>query len=270
MVVNRIKIFKCLFLLIVVVVVTSCQFNTRTDKFRPVPIEKKSTTLNTEFYHIYYEHPVEIWDYKYEMQEFVESVVAYYKRDWSPGGMHYEEEMDNPERRTGVSYPKFELNIRFEKSEASKIEVHSYLFYIYIYTGGANGMTEVKSFNFDSNGLIKDDVFFDFNPRKLVELSQLFAEIARSMPDVFEMSYVREGLGLNYLMSDGITIDAAKSHADGFDYNSNFSTFILKDEGIRFYFNKYRLTPGAKGVPSIFLTWEQVNPYVRSRPKNKK
>lgn len=231
-------------------------------EFKAVPIENKTLSYNSEFYNISAEYPVEQWDYSGDLKDFVDETVAYYRRDWSAGGMHYEDEMLDRELNPKRDQSKFEMNIRFEKFTSYERKIHSYLFYTYVFTGGANGMSTVTSFNFDENGLITPDVFFRMNDRKEILLTRLLAEKALTMPDVFNKQSVRKGLGLIYLKPDGLTADSTRFNRRIFQFKSNYETFIISDDGVHFYYDKYRLTPGAAGNPSIFLNWQQLTPFV--------
>ena len=249
-------------LLIVLVFGTSCSKKKSGGDFIAVPIEHKTNSYSSDFYHVSVEYPVEQWDYDYEMMGYVEDVVAFYRRDWSPGGMHFEREMDDRRMKPDYKPEKFELNIRFEKFNSPDKQIHSYLFFVYTYTGGANGETSVATFNFDADGYIPFDDFFQLDARKEIQLTRILAEKASTMPDVFSPESVKNGLGLNYLLADEITIDTLKCKINSFEFKSNFSSFIIQDNGVHFYYDKYRLTPGSAGVPSIILNWNQLSPYI--------
>jgi len=259
------KLMNWIGLSFVCVLLFSCHSKESRHVFKAVPIENHSHSYSSPFYHITIEYPIEQWDYNDNLKRFVDEVVAFYKRDWSAGGMHYEDEMLNREKYPDREYPKFELNIRFDKFSSSNLNSHSYLFYIYIYTGGANGMTNLESFNFNDNGLIEQSNFFTLNNKKEIQLTRLIAQKAITMPDVFEKKYIWQGLGLNYLKPDGMTIDSTKFIRNHFHFKDNFKTFVIGDEGVHFYYDKYKISQGSSGTPSVLLEWKQLTPFVNKQ-----
>ncbi len=240
----------------------SCHEKQSRQEFKAVPIEHRSHSYSSPFYHMSVEYPIEQWDYDDHLKRYVDEVVAFYKRDWSAGGMHYEDEMLIREQDPDRQYPKFELNIRFDKFSSDNLTTHSYLFYIYVHTGGANGMTTVESFNFNDNGLISQSHFFHISQKQEIQLTRLIAQKALSMPDVFEKHYLWQGLGLNYLKTDGVTIDSTKFIRNHFHFKDNFKSFVICDEGVHFYFDKYKISQGSAGTPSVLLEWQQLTPFV--------
>jgi len=262
---NRLR--RMVLLLLAMTVATgACRKKEASNEVNIIPLEKHQNTYNTDFYHISVEYPIEQWDYDGDIKQFVDDVVSYYKRDWSPGGFYYEKEMSF---RGGIrdkkQYPKQELVIRYEKFFSPRIDIHAYLFTIYVYTGGANGMSTVATFNFNQNGLIRSDEAMNLSPRKEVQLAKLIAATALKDRERFQKDFVYEGLGLNYLYADGITPNAELMGRNNFQFSSVYQNFLLTDEGVRFCFDKYKIAAGAVGTPSILLTWDQMNPFVEKK-----
>lgn len=252
-------------LLLVVFMMISCRKKEAANEITIIPIEKKSHTYNTDFYHMSVEYPEEMWDYKHDMQRYVESVVAFHKRDWSPGGMHYEKEMSFRNVHEEKEYPKRELYIRFQKFTSTLPDIHSYLFSAYVTTHGANGSTSVAAFNFNQDGLIGFDDVFLITTDQEIELARLLAVQTKDSVGVFDYSQVRRGLGLDYILEDGVSLDSLEMKKNDFTFRKNLNAFVLADTGIHFHFDKYALAPGSSGTTSIFLNWEQLKPFLQNK-----
>lgn len=241
-------------------VLTSCNQQSKNGEFRQIPIEKKTNRYTTDFYHMTVEYPVEQWDYNNVLYNYTDEVTAYYKRDWSPGGMHYAQELHQRASSPEYQSRRFELKISFEKFTAPITNLHSYLFYVYVFTGGANGTTTVKSFNFNEDGVIEArHLFRQLTRNERIELTRLLAGKALQQPDVFPKDMLMKGLGLS-IQSESHFDDAPK-----FEFRSNFTNFIILDEGVRFYFDMYRIAPRVAGTPYLFLSWKELSPYVMEK-----
>lgn len=261
----RLKGFLFFWLVLFMVLAGSCRKKESKSDFEVLPIEKNTYTYNTDFYHMSVEYPEEMWDYKRDMQRYVESVVDFYKRDWSPGGMHYEKEMSFRNVNEEREYPKFELYVRYQKYEAPQLNVKSYLFSSYVTTGGANGTTHVASLNFNQDGLMTFEEVFSMSSEQEIILSRLLAEQVKDSSAVFDYETVKEGLGLNFISQDGSSLDSLSMKKRDFTFRSNFNAFVVADTGIHFHFDKYTLAPGASGTTSVFLTWEQLKPFLGTK-----
>lgn len=259
---NRISGLYAIAILTLGMIFYACLEKESRKEYQAIPIESRSNSYSSDFYHVAVEYPIEQWDYKDHLKRYVDETVSFYRRDWSAGGMHYEDEMLAREKHPEREFPKFELNIRYEKFSSDKFKTHSYLYYTYMFTGGANGMTTVQSFNFNNNGLLSQSDVFNLNKEQEIQLTRLLAQKAASMPDVFEKKLVWQGLGLNYLNPNGLTVDSAKYKGSNFQFRDNFKTFIIGDEGIHFYFDKYKISSGDAGTPFVHLDWHVLTPYV--------
>lgn len=254
-----------LILLILVIHTGACRKKAASTDVKVIPLEKQQHTFNTDFYHISVEYPIEQWDYNGDLKQFVDDVVAYYKHDWSPGGLHYEKEMSFREIRDKKQYPKQELVIRYQKYFSTRINIHAYLFSIYVYTGGANGMTTVATFNFNQDGFISYNDALNLSPQKEIQLARLIAASALKDREKFQKAFVYEGLGLNYLSADGRSLNQELTELNNFQFSSIFQNFLFTDEGILFCFDKYKIATGADGTPLILLSWDQVVPFVDNK-----
>lgn len=243
----------------------SCRKKVTPTDYTVLSIDKKNYTYNTDFYHMSIEYPQEIWDFEHEMQQYVENVVAFYKRDWSPGGMHYEKEMSFRNVNEEKEYPKFELYIRYQSFNSTAQNTHSYLFSSYVTTGGANGTTHVAAFNFNQGGHMEYQEVFAMNSDQEISLSRLLAEQVKDSAGVFDYETVKEGLGLKFISATDASLDSLSMKKRDFNFRSNFNAFVITDTGIHFHFDKYTLASGASGTTSIFLNWEQLKPYLGTK-----
>ena len=236
---------------------TSSTSDSRTER-------KAALTDSTSFYSISVEYPIERRDADNVMRDFVMERFNTKKEEWKTGG-----EVHLNELKVTAAFPdraniKYTYDIEFEVFSSKKTNLISYLLTNYEYTGGANGNTTINTFVFSSDKKLVDiQSILDLENHNDVELTKLLAETALSDTTLFFKDFVYEGLGLSYLKPDGKTLDKEKCDCDGFFFGSNFQNFIVKDSGIVFYFNKYDIAPGAAGVTSVLLTWEQLKPYLR-------
>lgn len=219
---------------------------------------------STSFYSIHVEYPEDARDKEGMMSTFVSERFKTKKEEWKTGGEIQKEEalvtMAFPDR-AGIRYT---YDMEFETLFADSLDIISYVFTTYEYTGGANGNSTVNSFSFGKHkkNLGIQDIL-DFNNNKDIELTKVLAETAMTDTSLFFKDFVYEGLGLTFLKADGKTLDKDKCNCDGFFFGSNFQNFAVKNDGICFYFDKYAIAPGAAGVTSITLSWSQLKPYLK-------
>jgi hypothetical protein len=253
---------KLVFLLVSFVLFQSCVGTSDT-----ITERKGSISDSTSFYNLAVEYPLDNRDKDKIMQAYAMDRFNAKKEEWKTGG-----EVHVNELKITTAFPdraniKYSYAIEFEGFQSKRTNIHSYLFTNYEYTGGANGNTTVNTFAFTADAKrldIQEILNFDQD----IELTKLLAETALSDTTLFFKDFVHEGLGLSYLKSDGKTLDKNKCNCDGFFFGSNFQNFIVKDKGLVFFFDKYAIAPGASGVTSVLLTWEQLEPYLQSNFKD--
>lgn len=233
-----------------------------------VTIERSS-----DFYEIKAEYPRESLDKDNIMKTYVTNLVEERMTDWEVGGEIY-----NAEQAVAQEFPDrpkmvYTLNILYQKFNSSDLDTVSYLFIVEEYTGGANGIINVQTFTFDSNGLVEvEDVLNlageTINPEGLVvyndlALSKLIFEQTTKNEELFPNSEItQEGLGLAYLKDDGVSLDLEKCHCDGWFYGANLQNFVLTNEGISFFYGKCDITICASGVVQVSLDWKTLAPYL--------
>lgn len=107
------------------------------------------------------------------------------------------------------------------------------------YEGGANGRSELKTYNYDISG------------KKVVELKDLFPNNSDYLSDVSE--FARKAL-----MEDMKKVDVGYVSVDMINDGTkpkieNFSNFVFNGDVIVFYFPKYQVAPGASGEQKVIM-----------------
>lgn len=233
----------------------------------PVPVEQMQLADSTDFYVITASYPLDPGDRDSIMPTIVNNLVDDKKEEWKTGGEAYQEEKKLTKEIPGKTMARYELNIAYESAESDHFQARSYLFRIFEYTGGASGNTRVMSFNYDNEGRLTLEDLLQTQDGKDIAISKLLADQAlKDHPD-FPKDMLLDGLGLSFLKEDGLTLDKEKCKCDGFLFASNLQHFMILDEGMRFYFNKYQIAPGVFGTPVVLLSWKQLEPYLNDHFK---
>ncbi len=114
----------------------------------------------------------------------------------------------------------------------------SIVFYIYTYTGGANGMQNVFSVNYDCASGSLLSLYDVLKPSGEDWLKTLAAQVRQVLDDQFES----ESHDYSAFVSEGTAPD-----------ESNFSVFTFDDYSITFYFQKYQVAPGVAGIVTAVI-----------------
>lgn len=153
---------------------------------------------------------------------------------------------DVPELRTqfGVDAPPSHYTIDFEAKTVSSATTNSVIVSGYVYTGGANGMSEYKVFttrNSDNALLTLSDV------------------VQPTQTDAF-VSYIKEQLLDQSSRGDTVLTvfpeDVAKITASSLD------DFSIENDTITFYFDKYEIGPGALGAVAFPVDRSVIEQYL--------
>ena len=259
---NRLKILA-LIMAFLAFLMTLFYFNFKKEYAPSIEIEAK-----TDFYEIKAKYPVEDWDREGVMKNFVNVLVSEAKEDWKEGGDLYKQEqemqLEFPDRGKMI----YTLNIDFEKIKSKSRQSVSYLFRIYSYTGGANGNESIKTFTFNQARELKIDNIIKlagFHNDKVIDvfLSELLLKNSQLNTDIFpDPELTKEGLGLNCLEEDGLTIDQEKCNYDIWPFTSNLENFAISDNGIIFFFNKCEITTCSSGPVGIMIDWKDLEPFM--------
>ena len=113
---------------------------------------------------------------------------------------------------------------------------------MYEFTGGAHGLTNIKSFNYD---LVKE---------KELKLEDLFK--ANSNYKEVINNHIKEEISKqpeNYFQGQ-----------DGFSSIKDNQDFYISDEGIVIYFSLYDIAPYSSGIPMFTITWDEIIDYLEN------
>ena len=113
---------------------------------------------------------------------------------------------------------------------------------MYEFTGGAHGLTSIKSFNYD---LVKE---------KELKLEDLFK--ANSNYKEVINNHIKEEISKqpeNYFQGQ-----------DGFSSIKDNQDFYISDEGIVIYFSLYDIAPYSSGIPMFTITWDEIIDYLEN------
>jgi hypothetical protein len=243
----------------------------------PIDTDKTETTektieIKTDFYEITAKYPVEKLDKENLIKQFIDYQVEQKKEDWKEGGEIYNEEKEVEKQFPDRPKMTYLFNVNYQKFESTDFGTVSYVLILEEYTGGANGNAKVQTFTFNKDGFVDINSILDLagsvkdeNGNTLyndLALTKKLQQKALTNPEEFPVEQIlNEGLGLSYLKPDGVTLDHEKCMCDGWLYASNLQNFVVSNQGLTFYFNKYEITIGASGISSISLDWESLEPY---------
>ncbi|MCR8743825.1 DUF3298 and DUF4163 domain-containing protein [Romboutsia lituseburensis] len=112
---------------------------------------------------------------------------------------------------------------------------------LYEFTGGAHGMSYLKSFN------------YDLENKKELKLKDLFKE---------NVNYKKI---VNKFINDEISKnkDIYFTGDEGFKGISDNQSFYIDNEGIVVYFGLYEIAPYYVGIPKFKLTWDEFGKYLK-------
>lgn len=180
---------------------------------------------------------------------YIRSAVTDFKKNAS-------DEQNFPE---GSSCNQHELNGSYKKVESKKLNTVSYIYSMYEFTCGAHGNTALTTFTFDStgkaivlDGVIDSDKFWNVSKKFGEEL--VIPKLKSQLGDMYDEDMVRSGL----FGEHGIK-------RDGFLATSPYMNFTISDDGITFIFGQYQVAPYAAGMPEVFVSWNELAPYLNEK-----
>lgn len=170
-----------------------------------------------------------IYKYVYKFKNQLEKESQKYKED-------YEKEFE----KLGYNKYKYDAytdySITYNKNNLLSIPITSYEF-----TGGAHGLTSVKSFNYDlltGKKIILKDVFRDgVDYKKIIN------------------SYIVEDINNNK--------DLYFTGKDGFKSIKDNQEFYLDKNGLVVYFPLYEIAPYYVGIPKFIIPYKDIEPYLK-------
>lgn len=168
----------------------------------------------------------DIEDVVFKFRDYIKSGSEEYSKDYKEGYMKYQYE--------GFS----DYKVTYNKDNILSIPLTMYEF-----TGGAHGLTNIKSFNYDlSNG-------------KEILLKDMFKE-GVDYKSVLN-KYIKEQIDKTEDKNIYFTGDM------GFNGISDNQSFYIDDNGIVVYFSLYDIAPYSSGIPMFTISWEQLEKYLR-------
>ncbi len=220
------------------IVDTEIQNATTTDTKADVVISD-----TTDFYEIYATYPTEPRDKNFIIKKTITDIVKDKQEEWKTGGALY-----NEEQKIKAQYPdrpsiKYELNIKYDKYESQSKGTVSYVFKLYEFTGGAHGNTGLSTYTYDDKGLIYVDKFLNLEDDNAIKLTNIIKEkLIVFLGDLYNPEMLNSGLS---------------------DIYTNFDNFTVSDEGIKFIFGQYQVAPYAAGQPEVFLSWLELESFLK-------
>ncbi|MGL5712291.1 MAG: DUF3298 and DUF4163 domain-containing protein, partial [Paraclostridium sp.] len=140
-------------------------------------------------------------------------------------------------------YPKYQYEaISDYKIEFNKSNILSIPLTMYEFTGGAHGLTTIKSFN------------YDVSTGKEIKLKDLFKENSNYKEVINK--HISEEISKNpsvYFVGE-----------EGFKGISDIQTFYIDDEGLVIYFSLYDIAPYSTGIPTFTITWDEIIDYLEN------
>lgn len=229
----------------------------------PLVVVDEAIEASTDFYTISAKYPVEPRDMKGEMRTYVEYMVQEAREAWKDGGEIAEAERELSRMYPDRPAPHYELAIGYSAYESQKLDMRTYVFQHYQFTGGAHGNTTLATFTFGKNGKIAIEDILNFDNGMDIELTK---ELARALSTALATSTtidaIYDGLGLSYLNADG-SFSPEKCQCDGFFFPSNFQNFVVTDTGLTFIMGQYQVASYVVGMPEASMTWDELTPYLQ-------
>lgn len=238
------------------------------EKIEDVAITATSTDIiikdKNEFYNIEARIPRESRDKENIMEKNIMNIVSVKKEEWKIGGGVYTEEQNIAKQYPDRPKIEYELNIKYDKYQSKLKDTVSYVFKNYEFTGGAHGNTGLVTYTYDKNGLVDIQSILNLadNKNDIALTKVLESKLKTSLGEYYNEQMLVEGLGLAFLKPDG-SFDNVKCKCDGFNFASNFTNFVVLDEGIKFIFGQYQVGPYAVGFPEVLLSWSELSGYLK-------
>lgn len=141
-------------------------------------------------------------------------------------------------------------NIKYQYEAVSKYElgynknnILSIPITMYEFTGGAHGLTNIKSFN------------YDLKKGKQFELKELFKSDSNYKEII--NNYISKEIEKNPSIYFG-------GSNDGFKGISDNQNYYISEEGIVIYFDLYEIAPYSTGIPMFTITWDEIINYLEN------
>lgn len=224
--------------------------------------ELKKINYNTDFYDIEAVYENHFFDNQKLIEKQILKDVNQVLEEWKIGGDIQKEEENLNKQFPDRPKIKYQYSVDYHKYDSGKMNMISYVFYNYMFTGGAHGNTYLNTFVFDKNGLVKINDLLDLkNNINDIKITRLIYNKIKDNHIVNESAHemLIEGLGLNNLDNNN---NYTGTQDKKFSFKDNLTQFIVLDEGIIFIFDQYQIAPYIDGNPEVLLTWDELKPYM--------
>lgn len=242
---------------------------------------------STDFYDLKAVYPREVLDKNGEMEKVVKGWFDSKKQEWRSGGDVYNEVMEMATSTESKPPIKFNSEVTYKKEVSSMQGTVSYVFTDYKFTGGAHGEASTASFTFDDTGLVEIEDILNFDQGNDVKISRMLVPgLLSTLGQQTDEEVISKGLGIAFVRPDGtfdkeacfrerpeLKTDTAGSaiqdsvNCDGFNFSSNFATFAVSNEGLRFYLRQGQVASSVVGVPEVTVSWDALVPYLKTKYK---
>lgn len=128
------------------------------------------------------------------------------------------------------------------KTTYNKNNILSIPLTMYEFTGGAHGLTNIKSFNYDlvTGKELKLEDLFKANSNYKEFINKHIEEEIVKQPEFYFQGQ------------------------DGFSSIKDNQDFYISDEGIVIYFSLYDIAPYSSGIPMFTITWDEIIDYLEN------
>ncbi|MBP3930956.1 MAG: DUF3298 and DUF4163 domain-containing protein [Peptostreptococcaceae bacterium] len=128
------------------------------------------------------------------------------------------------------------------KTTYNKNNILSIPLTMYEFTGGAHGLTNIKSFNYDlvTGKELKLEDLFKANSNYKEFINKHIEEEIVKQPEIYFQGQ------------------------DGFSSIKDNQDFYISDEGIVIYFSLYDIAPYSSGIPMFTITWDEIIDYLEN------
>ena len=229
-----------------------------------IVVRDVSLSTSTSFYTINARYAYDSRDTQGLMKQFAEYKVNEKEAAWSASSTVYRDAQATFTKHPDMPVPHNEYDLTYVKYESPAKHTISYLYAMYDYAGGANGVTTLASFTFGPNGTIPIDSILDFDNGNDIALTKIMRDkLITALGQSANKKMIDQGLGLAYLKADG-AFDAKKCKCDGFFFGSNFQNFFVTDLGITFGLDQEKVAAHSEGMPEVLFSWKELAPYIKA------